>query len=387
VAIDAGGNQTVTAGTSIVLQAAGAGTSDVVILAAADQSVTAGASILLLASGAASNKVAIDAGGNQTVSAGTNIALDNGAAAFMALEATGTQTVTAQSMTVSLSGTQAGAFAGLSSGSDQAIVLRGDDVTAGSATLTLANTNTGAGSKVGINSGGRLDLTVSDSNYDTAGLVQVGTASGTGRTEITAATDMTIVAGALTIQGGTTAAASSAVNAPNAMSISTLYGPTQLLAGLGGTASIDPAALTIVSNGTFLMQGGGSGGADSTVTAGNFDLAATQGNLTLQNSVGLASIAATNFNYVGSQAVNLNGGTISVTGTGAVSVPGLCVNCPTNLIGNWTIDAYIPPPTDFVSLMVGSVMMITDALGRTWELITLEDGSVIMTPTRRNQCV
>jgi hypothetical protein len=171
------------------------------------------------------------------------------------------------------------------------------------------------------------------------------------------------------------------------MSISTLYGPTQLLAGLGGTASIDPAALTIVSNGTFLMQGGGSGGADSTVTAGNFDLAATQGNLTLQNSVGLASIAATNFNYVGSQAVNLNGGTISVTGTGAVSVPGLCVNCPTNLIGNWTIDAYIPPPTDFVSLMVGSVMMITDALGRTWELITLEDGSVIMTPTRRNQCV
>jgi hypothetical protein len=103
--------------------------------------------------------------------------------------------------------------------------------------------------------------------------------------------------------------------------------------------------------------------------------------------VGLASIDATNFSFVGNQAVNLNGGTITATGAGTVTVPGQCFNCSTNLIGNWTIDAYEPPPIDFVSLTTSGLMMLTDSLGATWELIPLEDGSFVITRVRRNQCV
>ncbi|TFZ03339.1 filamentous hemagglutinin N-terminal domain-containing protein [Ramlibacter rhizophilus] len=408
----AAGDQSVDAGGSLFLSG-GAGATDVGIRhlgTSGAQTVQATSGIALSAALASSGVVGIDSSaGAQTVSTGGVLSLDNqGAAAVRVLASGGQQTVEAQSMSIALAGTQANAFAGLrtAAGFDQEVTLAGDGLTAGTASLTVRNTSTGANAVAGIQSGGALSLRVTDDNYDTAGAVQVGHTADTGRSEISAATDLDLVAGSLTLQGGATATAVAALNAPGTMNVSSLYGGVQLLGGAAGAAGIDPLLLSVVSNGSVLLQGGGSAAATSTIQAGTFNLAATAGDLSLVNSIGGATINATTFSFTGPNALNLNGGTITVSNTGAISIDGVCVNCDTNLIGTFSIRSYVAPPppppgpgtapgtgsgsgpaADYVTQVANNVAMLTDAWGNSFELVLLEDGTVNWRPTRRNQCL
>jgi hypothetical protein len=206
------------------------------------------------------------------------------------------------------------------------------------------------------------------------------------------------VSGSLTIQGGATANANASVNALGSMSISTVAGAVQLIAGSAGSATIDPPLLDMASNGDVLLQGGGTAGAFANIDAGTFNLAGLYAIL-LQSGVGGASITSGSSNIAGAGALSLLGGTMTVTGTGQINIAGLCTNCGTsNLFGAWSIfalspsllntglpNAGLPVTTAYNDLTVGSILSVADAF-RSWELVTLEDGTLSVVRARRNQC-
>ncbi|HSW19866.1 MAG TPA: hypothetical protein VLJ86_21790, partial [Ramlibacter sp.] len=401
-----GGSQTIYAQTGITLTG-GAGATDVTIsnLGAGTQTVSTDGQLALLAPSASSGAVSIDAAvGAQSLQAGSILLANSGASAVRVRSEAAAQSITAGSMRIDMSGTRAGSFTGLQSGAgqDQSIRLTGDDVTAGTATLTILNTNSSAGSTAGIQSGGKLDLLVTDDNYDTAGAVQIGSVDGLGRAEITAATDLTMVAGSLLIQGGASAAASAALNATDTMNISTVYGKTELIAGTAGSASIDPLFLNVVSSNSVLLAAGDQSTADSTINAGIFNLAATSGDLTMLNPfAGVATISADTFNYVGDGNVFLTAGSIGVTTAGAIDIAGLCVNCDTNLFGPFIVKSFVPPvvpppitlPFDpfviggeLIRINNGDHISLAGLIPGAFQQLFLEDGTVITVRTRGTQC-
>ncbi|MEJ7929937.1 filamentous hemagglutinin N-terminal domain-containing protein [Ramlibacter sp. AN1015] len=414
---DVNGAQTVTAAGNIEVTGGSGATDTGIVQQAAEnlQTVRAGGNVLLVAPSVASGSLAIHSEGAQELQAGGALVLSNAAGREVRVHAAGgQQSVQAATLAIALGGTQANAFAGLSTaaGYDQRVHLLGDGTTRGSATVSVRNTSTGGNSLAGITSGGALDLQATDANYDAAGTVQVGHAEDQGRSEISAATELNLVAAALRIQGGATAAATAAVNAADAMSISTVYGATELVGGAAGSASIDPTLLNVVSTGSVLLQGGASASASSTITAGTFNLASTTGSLTLSSGGAAASISAGTFNYVGPQDVKLLGGTITVSNAGTITIDGVCVSCTTNLFGPFSISQYIPPPVppappappapptsipqlpqspvplkDYVGLVTGSNLSLIDLYGDTFQLVLLDDGTLAMHRNRRNQCL
>lgn len=136
------------------------------------------------------------------------------------------------------------------------------------------------------------------------------------------------------------------------------------------------------------MLAGANSTANTNINAGTFDLAATSGDLTLTNSaLATSTITSTVFNFTGPNAVNLTGGTVTATGTGTVNIAGVCNNCTTNLIGSgWTVNAYVPPPINFAALVAGDILTLTDATGLTFELVVSDDGTLVLTNRRLNQC-
>lgn len=429
IVLQGSGIQSVTADGNIHLTG-GTGATDVGILhldTTGTQVVVAQGDIQLSAPNGSTGVVAIDtSAGAQSVTAGGKLVLDNQRAAAVRIRTTaGQQTIEAQSLSIALAGTQANAFAGLqtAAGFDQSISLLGDGSTRGTASVGIRNTSTGSGSVAGIQSGGALRLQASDDNYDSAGLVKIGDAADTGRSEISAATDLELVAGELQIQGGATADADAALNAANQMNVSVLYGATTLQGGAAGSASIDPAVLNVVSNGSVSLQGGATIGATSTITAGTFNLAATGGSLVLASNASEAAINAGIFNFMGPNTVTLSGGIITVTDSGSIVIDGQCLNCSApNLIGDFTILSYVPPPVvptvpaptvptvpatplpgdpgvpvppqgapnapvfDFVTPVTHHVVSLADAYGNSYELLKLEDGTVMVTGGKRNLC-
>lgn len=367
------------------------------------QAITAGGNLTLIAPSAtpSTGVTSIEAGsGGQTLNVGGAMTVDNQAGWLTYVASAGTQTVTADSLAVRLSSTNvARPFAGLSATGNQSITLNGVDANldhvndAGTATLSVVNLSNAAGSVAAVSSSASQTILM---NYDAAGQVLIGDAAGQGQgvAKITAGADLTLVAGSLLIQGGAGVGSDASLKAPGTMVLSTLYKPVEsdgsiksveLTGGVNGAAFIDPLQLDVASNGSVTLQAGTNATADASITATTFNLAATSGNLSLINSaLATASITTTTFNFTGSGAVNLAGGTITATAAGTINVLGLCNNCSTNLIGPFSVTAFVPPPTN--TSPAGSIQFLSELASGLFDAYIDETGNLVLTRRRLNQC-
>jgi filamentous hemagglutinin family protein len=315
-----------------------------------------------------------------------DITIRNDGALSAIVAAAGDQNIVARTLSLLVSNnTVTNARAVINSGGDQSVSLNGDSLTAGTATLTLSN---GAASgDVGFNATGSFTLS---ENYNAAGVAQVGSTTDMGASYIHAGTDVNIVAGALKLQGGAvdTAQVSLTAGLGNNMIISTLYGPVEVKGGTNGGSNIDPLNLAIVANGSVsVISGPGAAAGASVNVFNNFDVAATNGDLNVISGGAPVTIDTVNFAFTGSNNVNLNPGMISVSGIGSINIPGVCNNCDTGLSGSFSITAYVPPPMNFGPLVIGTIVSLTDyATGNTLAYEVTEDGTLVLTSRRLNQC-
>ena len=221
---------------------------------------------------------------------------------------------------------------------------------------------------------------------------------------ISAGGSLTMVAGQLLLQGGQGPGSDASLLSAQAnplvgpMTISTLYGPVELTGGTVGGAFIDPPVLSITSNGSVLLRAGTTGPSNVNINAGVFNLAATAGNLSLQNSTtsaATATITANTFSFTGPGSVLLNGGTVTVTTSGAVdySTAGDCLNCLTNLIGPFNIRRveFVPPQAQvaddgIIGLITAAVVALADGRDGPFRLAFDENGTLFFTNRRLNQC-
>lgn len=387
------GNQTLSV-TGDITVTGGSGLTDTWIyqVGSGVQTINADGNVTLISPAATPNVnvTSIEAFGSaQNITVGGAMTVDNQAGWITYIASAGNQTINADSLAVSLSSTSgANPFAGVSASGNQSVTLRGDEATVGTATLSVANTSNTTGSTAAVTSGGNQTILM---NYDAAGLVSIGDVNGQGLTKISATGDLTLVAGQVLLQGGAAAGSDAQLmaGATATMLVSSLYGPVELKGGVAGGAYIDPALLEIVSNGSVQMLAGTTSSSSTNITADVFNLAATIGDLSLVNSgtsSATSTISAGTFNYYGPGAVTLQGGTISATAPSTINVTGLCTNCSTNLIGPFSVTAYVPPPTDFGALIAGDILSLANLTSDMFELVFDEDGNLVLTTRRLNQC-
>jgi len=329
-------------------------------------------------------------GATQSITVGGAMTIANQAGWLTYVSAAGSQSISADTLGITLSSSApvSSPFAGVTAGGNQIIMLHGDGSTVGSATLSVFNTSSTTGSLAAISTD---KMTAADQtilmDYNSAGLVQIGSIDGLGEAQIYADGKHTMVAGQLLIQGGASTAATAALMVPNdAAVISTIYGPIELKGGAQGAALIDPPTLDMVSNnGVFLLAGAGPG-ASATINAGIFNLAATNGDLSLISSAAAAAITANVFNFFGGGNVFLTGGTITVTQAGTINITGICYSCDTNLFGPFSVFAFIPPPTDFGALVANNLLALSDLGYGLFDAFYNEDGVLELRNRRLNQC-
>ncbi len=354
------------------------------------QAITVGGNLALLAPAAtpSTGVTSIESlGPTQNIFVGGGLTIDNQAGWLTYISTAGAQSITADTIAINLSTASpvSAPFAGISATGNQTINLQGDGTTIGTATLSIVNTSSLTDSSAALSTAADQVILM---DYDSAGLVQIGSTDGLGRAQISAGGTHTMVAGQLLIQGGASSAATAGIFVPNgAAVISTIYGPIELKGGALGAAIIDPPQLDMVSNsGVFLLAGAGAG-ANATIQAGIFNLAATSGDLSLINSAAaLASINADVFNYFGAGNVNLSGGTITVTTAGAITITGICFSCDTNLFGPFSVSAFIPPPLDFGAFATSNVLALADLGVGLFDAWLDADGSLVLSNRRLNQC-
>ena len=315
-----------------------------------------------------------------------DITIRNDGARSAIVAAAGDQNIVARTLSLLVSNnTVTNARAVINSGGNQSVSLNGDSLTAGTATLTLSNGATSG--DVGFNATGSFTLS---ENYNAAGVAQVGSTTDKGESYIRAGTDVNIIAGALKLQGGAldTAQVSLTAGLGNDMVISTLYGPVEVKGGTNGGSNVDPLNLSIVANGSIsVISGAGPAAGASVNVFNNFDMAATNGDLNVISGGAPVTIDTVNFAFTGSNNVNLNPGMISVSGLGSINIPGVCNNCDTGLSGSFSITAYVPPPMNFGPLVIGTIVSLTDyATGNTLAYEVTEDGTLVLTSRRLNQC-
>ena len=396
------GSQTVLVSGQVALTGGGVG-SDTWIRqnGTGSQLLNIGTDLALLApvAGTGAGETSIVAmGSSQSLQVGGSISIDNQGGTSALIGTSGAQDISAQALAISLSSAVgATPFAGVTANGDQSITLHGDGMTAGTATLSLQNLSAATNSLVVVRSLGALEIQM---NYDAAGLIAIGNAEGLGATTIAALGDLTIVAGELRLQGGATAAADAKLlagaqppaAATNNMLISTLYGPVELLGGSAGGAFIDPLELNIVSNGSVLMQAGLGSTANTNITAGTVNMAPTTGGLSLVNSStssATSTITAGTFNLFAPGNLILNGGTISVVNPSTIGIAGVCFGCETNLLplDLFTLQAGSPPPpANFGAEVAGDILALGESSIDMFELAIDENGDLVFTRRRLNQC-
>ncbi len=357
--------------------------------ASGSQSITIGGNLALLSPAATTSTgvTSIEAlGSTQAIDVGGAMTIANQAGWLTYVSATGTQSINADSLGISLSSAApvSSPFAGVTATGNQSIYLRGDGSTVGSATLSIFNTSSLTDSLAAVSTAADQTILM---DYNSAGLVQIGSTTGLGKARIFAGGEHTMVAGQLLIQGGANTASVAALMVPNdAAVISTIYGPIEIKGGAQGAALIDPPTLDMVSNnGVFLLAGPGPA-ASATINAGLFNLASTNGNLSLVSSAAVAAIYADVFNYFGSGDVVLNGGTITVTLSGLITINGICYSCDTNLFGPFNVFAYIPPPTDYGNLIANDLLALSDLGYGLFDAFYNENGELELRNRRLNQC-
>jgi filamentous hemagglutinin family protein len=354
-----------------------------------NQSISVDGNLALLSPAATTSTgvTSIEAlGPNQSITVGGAMSIVSQAGRRTYVGATGTQSISADSLGISLSSAApvSAPFAGVTAGGNQIINLYGDGTTVGTATLSIFNTSSLTDSSAAVSTAANQTILM---DYNSAGLVQIGSTDGLGKTQIVAGGTHTMVAGQLLIQGGASAAATAALMVPNdAAVISTIYGPIEIKGGALGAALIDPPQLDMVSNnGVFLLAGAGPS-ASATINAGTFNLAATQGDLSLISSAAAAAITANVFNYFGAGNVNLAGGTITVSQSGSITITGICYSCDTNLFGKFSVFAFVPPPTDFGALAANNLLALADLGFGQFDAFYNEDGELELRNRRLNQC-
>lgn len=120
------------------------------------------------------------------------------------------------------------------------------------------------------------------------GLLSIGDSSTIGNSLIQA-TDQTVFAGSILIEGGQGADSVSKLSATNTQTISTLQGGIDILGGSGtnSLATIDPIIQTILVNGPLFLLGGSGSNADaSIVSTGAQTILTTNGNILLTGGPG-----------------------------------------------------------------------------------------------------
>ena len=360
------------------------------------QTMTVGGNLALNSDASNVNVTSIEAigVGGQTIHVGGAIAVDNKAGWHVNITSSGAQTITADSLAISMSSSSgANPYAGVYATGNQNLTLNGvnanaDEVNdAGTATLFVVNQSPSAGSLTELSSGANQTILM---DYDAAGLVQIGDVAGQGVAKITAGATHTMVAGSLLIQGGAGVGSNASLEATGNMALSTLYGPVELKGGTNGSAFIDPPLLNVASNGSVSLLAGSNATANASITAGIFNLAATTGNLNLTNSAAAtATIAATTFNFTGAGNVNLTGGTITGTAPSTINITGLCNNCSTNLFGPFSVTAFVPAvplSTNFSALVANDILMLAQIAGWGVDAYIDENGYWVLTSRRLNQC-
>ena len=262
------------------------------------QSISAGGNLALLSPLATPNTgvTSIESlGASQSITAGGALTVDNQAGWLVYIASSGVQTITADSLAVSLSSENLpGPFAGLQAAGNQDIVLGGDGATSGTATLSVVNLSSQNNSSAAITSAANQSILM---ERHAAGLLKIGDINGEGLAKISAGGDQTILAGEILMQGGTGPGSDAKLHAPATMTISTLFGGLTMNGGLNGAVSIDPTQLDIVVNGPLLLQAGTNSTANATITAGvvgqpgTVNIAATNGRVSLiQSAAATATI-------------------------------------------------------------------------------------------------
>lgn len=211
---------------------------------------------------------------------------------------------------------------------------------AGTQTLSLGQDGQGVSLRVAALGGGTASVeSGGNQKLSASGKVVIGDLAALGSAWLKAV-NLDAVIGSLAVLGGAGGGANAKIDAAQQLVISTLRGGTQLKAGLGGTASIDPAILSLATNGALDVIADGVG---ASITGDEVKVAATAGNLSLVGGSGgnadariaalggtVAPVIASSADVVLTQGSGANADALldNLTGvTGNILMGGNCVNC------------------------------------------------------------
>jgi hypothetical protein len=400
------GTQSVNATTGITMFGGGSGADTWIRQAGTgSQSIFTNGNLALSSPTAGADITSIDAGaGGQALTIGGAVTLNNAGSNVMQIASGADQNISTVSLDITLTSTSGTApIAGVTATGNQTLTLNGVDATT-LATLSVANLSGTAGSQALLQAGGNQVIAM---NYLSAGRMTIGGAGALGASLVKAGGDQTVVAGELLIQGGANAVASSTLKAgtptTGTLLVSTLSGPVSVLGGAAGPAAIDPLNLSVVSNGSILLTGGGTVTASSNVTAGIINMAATNGNMFVAGGAAPATVvAATTATVPGANTFNLaaSGGLTVTPGAGGASISALaggtvvlgapCFGCTSGLLGPFSLTAPPPPvtapATNTPNLLVADITVLLDQAADYFDLVLSEDGT--LTSRRRSlaQC-
>ncbi|GMV55743.1 MAG: hypothetical protein AMXMBFR6_15480 [Betaproteobacteria bacterium] len=211
---------------------------------------------------------------------------------------------------------------------------------AGTQTLSLGQDGQGVSLRVAALGGGTASVeSGGNQKLSASGKVVIGDLAALGSAWLKAV-NLDAVIGSLAVLGGAGGGANAKIDAAQQLVISTLRGGTQLKAGLGGTASIDPAILSLATNGALDVIADGVG---ASITGDEVKVAATAGDLSLVGGSGgnadariaalggtVAPVIASSADVVLTQGSGANADALldNLTGvTGNILMGGNCVNC------------------------------------------------------------
>ena len=392
------GTQSISATTGIALVGGGTGSTSWINQAGSGaQTLNTSADLMMTAPVPGADVVSVRSGaGDQTLTIGGIVTLDNAGANLMQIDSGANQSINADTLSIrTSSATGTSPTVSVHATGNQAITLNGIDSTH-PATLTVANTSATAESQALLEAGGTQVIAM---NYLNAGLMQVGDVTDQGIARVYSTGDQTLVVGQLLIQGGATALATSNLSAgtitSGTMLVSTLNGPVQVLGGAGGSATVDPLNLNVVSNGSIQITGGTTSTAGSNVTAGVINMTATNGNMAVIGGGGAATVlASTTFNLNNSLGLTFaGGGTVTASAGGTVLLGAPCTGCSSGLLGPFSVTAPAAPVTLTTSpnlLVTDTTALLDQALldlaAAGYDLIVAEDGTIITRRRSLAQC-
>lgn len=392
--IVAGSSQSVQNSGNIALAGGTGASAGARLQSATSQTITTQGNLTVVAGTGSDAEVNQTGAGTQSLNVSGTVTVNNPGGALAGIVSGGAQNLTADNVTVTVSSGVAAAAAEITAAGTQTITLNGTGST--NAFLTILNHSGAAGSIAKVGTTGAQTITMP---YTAAGTLRVGDTSSLGEAWLVSGANQSLLVGDLIVQGGATAAASSKVEAGagSTMDISALTGSIQVLGGAAGSAAIDPAVLNMATNGSIVVQAGAAATATATITAGNINMAATNGSIAVTGGSASASIVATGtMSAYASGNMVITNGTVSagaLTGNN-IFLGGSCIGCTTGLVGVFNINSGLLPvvTTAGVVLLVdpgsGEIIALLDSLQDLYTLTLTEEGEIVYDFGRRRipQC-